>query len=254
MSLLQAFITALQLLTRIPLRIPRYDPDRQATVAGYAVLFYPVVGLLIGTLLVLVLALLQRVWSSEAFLLHGALLITCWVIVSGALHLDGLADSADAWLGGFGDRERTLAIMKDPYAGPAGVTAVIVILLLKFAALSELSWALWSQLLVIPVLARSQVLLLFLTTAYVRAGGMGAAASEHLPRKTAWLWLLLIAAAVIMFIDTGWMLITGMLFTFVVLRAIMQQRLGGTTGDTAGALIEITEAVLLCLIVLNSEF
>lgn len=250
MSLLQAFITALQLLTRIPLRIPRYDADHQAKVAGYAVLFYPVVGLLIGALLVLVLGLLQPLWQSEAYLLHGALLITCWVIISGALHLDGLTDSADAWLGGFGDRERTLAIMKDPYAGPAGVTAVIVILLLKFAALSELTWALWLPLLIIPVLARLQVLLLFLTTAYVRPGGMGSAATEYLPRKAAWLWLLLIVAVVILFVDTGWMLITGMLLTFVVLRAIMQQRLGGTTGDTAGALIEITEATLLCLVVL----
>ncbi|MDY6978518.1 MAG: adenosylcobinamide-GDP ribazoletransferase [Pseudomonadota bacterium] len=252
MSLLQAFITALQLLTRIPLHIPRYDADRQAKVAGYAVLFYPVVGVLIGALLVLVLGLLQLILQSEAYLLHGALLITCWVIISGALHLDGLADSADAWLGGFGDRERTMAIMKDPYAGPAGVTAVIVILLLKFAALSELTWALWLPLLIIPVLARLQVVLLFLTTAYVRPGGMGSSASEALPRKAAWLWLLLIVAVVILFVGTGWILITGMLLTFVVLRAIMQQRLGGTTGDTAGALIEITEAVLLCLIVLSS--
>lgn len=248
----QAFVTALQLLTRIPLHSPDYDSARQAKAAGYAVLFYPLVGLLIGALLVLLLGLLQAVWQSEASLLHAALLLTGWVIVTGALHLDGLADSADAWLGGFGDRERTLAIMKDPYAGPAGVTAVIVILLLKFAALSELTWALWLPLLIIPVLARLQVVLLFLTTAYVRSGGMGSSASEALPRKAAWLWLLLIVAVVILFVDTGWMLITGMLLTFVVLRAIMQQRLGGTTGDTAGALIEITEAVLLCLIVLGS--
>lgn len=252
MSLLQAFITALQLLTRIPLRIPRYDADRQAKVAGYAVLFYPVVGALIGVLLVLVLGLLQMILQSEAYLLHGALLITGWVIISGALHLDGLADSADAWLGGFGDRERTLAIMKDPYAGPAGVTAVIVILLLKFAALSGLTWALWLPLLIIPVLARLQVVLLFLTTAYVRPDGMGSSASDALPRTAAWLWLLFIVAVVILFVDAGWMLITGMLLTFVVLRAIMQQRLGGTTGDTAGALIEITEAVLLCMLVLSS--
>lgn len=250
MMLLQAFVTALQLLTRIPLSIPGYDPVRQEKVAGYAVLFYPVVGVLIGALLVSLLGLLQPVWQSEASILHAGLLLTGWVMVTGALHLDGLADSADAWLGGFGDRERTLAIMKDPYAGPAGVTAIMVILLLKFAALSELSWTLWPALLVIPVLARVQVVLLFLTTAYVRPGGMGASATEHLPRKTAWAWLLLIAVAVIALIESGWMLIVAMGLVFVVLRAIMQQRLGGTTGDTAGALIEITEAALLCLIVL----
>ncbi|MFP3873068.1 MAG: adenosylcobinamide-GDP ribazoletransferase [Thiohalophilus sp.] len=251
MSVLQALLTALQLLTRIPLRLPRYDTSNPQFVAGWSVLFYPVVGLLIGGLLLLVWWLLQVVASSEASLLLAGLLLLCWVSITGALHLDGLADSADAWLGGFGDRERTLAIMKDPYAGPAGVTAIVVILLLKFAALGEMTWAAWPQLLVIPVLARLQVVLLFLTTPYVRSGGMGAAATEHLPRKTAWVWLLLIATAVIVFIDSGWLLIVGMLAVLVVLRAIMQQRIGGTTGDTAGALIEITEAVLLCLIVLR---
>lgn len=50
-------------------------------------------------------------------MLHAALLLTVWVLLSGGLHLDGLADSADAWLGGFGDRERTLTIMKDRAAG-----------------------------------------------------------------------------------------------------------------------------------------
>ncbi|MDZ7803035.1 adenosylcobinamide-GDP ribazoletransferase [Thiohalophilus sp.] len=254
MSALQALITALQLLTRIPLRLPRYSTANQAAVAGWSVLFYPVVGLLIGGLLLLVWWLLQVVANSEVSLLLAGLLLLCWVSITGALHLDGLADSADAWLGGFGDRERTLAIMKDPYAGPAGVTAIVVILLLKFAALGEMTWAFWPQLLVIPVLARLQVMLLFLTTSYVRSGGMGSAATEHLPRKTAWVWLLLIAAAVIVFIDTGWVLIIGTVVVFIVLRAIMQQRLGGTTGDTAGALIEITEAVLLCVIVLSSEF
>ncbi|MFP4611520.1 MAG: adenosylcobinamide-GDP ribazoletransferase [Thiohalophilus sp.] len=250
---MQALLTALQLLTRIPLRLPRYDTSNPQFVAGWSVLFYPVVGLLIGGLLLLVWWLLQVVANSEASLLLAGLLLLCWVGITGALHLDGLADSADAWLGGFGDRERTLAIMKDPYAGPAGVTAIVVILLLKFAALGEMSWAAWPQLLVIPVLARLQVVLLFLTTPYVRSGGMGAMATEHLPRKTAWVWLLLIATAVIVFIDSGWLLIVGMLAVLVVLRVIMQQRLGGTTGDTAGALIEITETVLLCLIVLSAE-
>ncbi len=50
----------------------------------------------------------------------AVLVLAVWVGLTGALHLDGLADSADAWLGGYGDRARTLAIMKDPYCGPAG--------------------------------------------------------------------------------------------------------------------------------------
>ena len=71
-------------------------------------------------------------------LLHAALLLTAWVLLSGGLHLDGLADSADAWLGGFGDRERTLTIMKDPRSGPIAVVTLGLVLLLKFTALVAL--------------------------------------------------------------------------------------------------------------------
>jgi len=52
--------------------------------------------------------------------------------------MDGLADSADAWIGGMGDRNRTLAIMKDPNCGPAGVIVIVLIILLKFVALYTL--------------------------------------------------------------------------------------------------------------------
>jgi adenosylcobinamide-GDP ribazoletransferase len=69
-------------------------------------------------------------------MLHAALLLTVWVLLSGGLHLDGLADSADAWLGGFGDRERTLTIMKDPRSGPIAVVVLVLVLLLKFCALA----------------------------------------------------------------------------------------------------------------------
>ena len=74
---------------------------------------------------------------------------------------DGLADSADAWVGGLGDRERTLAIMKDPRSGPMGVTAVVLVLLLKFAALASLplaDTAIWLA----PMLARTAITAAFL--------------------------------------------------------------------------------------------
>ncbi|PWQ89005.1 adenosylcobinamide-GDP ribazoletransferase, partial [Enterococcus faecium] len=94
-------------------------------------------GLLFGLLLWLASHLLQGTPSP----LHAALLLTLWVLLSGALHLDGLADSADAWLGGFGDRERTLRIMKDPRSGPIAVVTLVLVLLLKFCAL----WVLIGQ-------------------------------------------------------------------------------------------------------------
>jgi adenosylcobinamide-GDP ribazoletransferase len=122
--------------------------------------------------------------AGAPLLLHAALLLTVWVLLSGALHLDGLADSADAWLGGFGDRERTLTIMKDPRSGPIAVVTLVLVLLLKFAALLALieqQHAL--ALIIVPLLGRSALLGLFLTTPYVRAGGLGQALADHLPRS-----------------------------------------------------------------------
>ncbi|MFH4181104.1 adenosylcobinamide-GDP ribazoletransferase, partial [Acinetobacter baumannii] len=58
---------------------------------------------------------------------------TLWIWLTGGLHLDGLADTADAWVGGFGDKQRTLQIMKDPSCGPIGVLSLVIICLLKFA-------------------------------------------------------------------------------------------------------------------------
>jgi adenosylcobinamide-GDP ribazoletransferase len=138
--------------------------------------------LLFGLLLWLASHLLQGVAAP----LQAALLLALWVLLSGALHLDGLADSADAWLGGFGDRERTLQIMKDPRSGPIAVVTLVLVLLLKFCAL----WVLVEHgagglLVLAPVVGRAAMLGLFLTTPYVRAGGLGAALAEHLPRQAA---------------------------------------------------------------------
>ncbi|MEK1940892.1 MAG: adenosylcobinamide-GDP ribazoletransferase, partial [Pseudomonas sp.] len=117
-------LIAMQFLTSLPVRLPGMPSPEQL---GRSLLWYPVVGLLIG----LLLYGLDAVLNGAPVLLHAALILAAWVALSGALHLDGLADSADAWLGGFGDRERTLSIMKDPRSGPIAVVTLVLVLLLK---------------------------------------------------------------------------------------------------------------------------
>src|SRR3990170_9070840 len=129
--MVRSFFIAVQFLTRFPL--PAFDRPKGRDV-GRSLLFYPLVGLLIGAVLVA----LNEAAAGASGAVRAALLLAAWVIVTGGLHLDGLADSADAWVGGLGDRERTLAIMKDPRSGPAAVTTLVVILILKFAALQTL--------------------------------------------------------------------------------------------------------------------
>ncbi|ROM62639.1 adenosylcobinamide-GDP ribazoletransferase [Pseudomonas brassicacearum] len=239
------FWIALQFLSSMPVRLPGMPEPEQL---GRSLLFYPMVGLLFGGLLWLLDAMLL----GAPLLLHAALLLTAWVLLSGGLHLDGLADSADAWLGGFGDRERTLLIMKDPRSGPIAVITLVLVLLLKFAALLALIEQGQSLvLLIVPVLGRGALLGLFLTTPYVRAGGLGQALADHLPRRAGWQVLLACALACVLVAGwTGaWMLVVAA-SVFIWLRQMMLRRLGGCTGDTAGALLELLEMVVLVAVLI----
>jgi len=231
---------ALQFLSSLPIRLPGMPAPEQL---GRSLLFYPLVGLLFG----LILWALNIALAGAPLLLHAALLLTVWVLLSGALHLDGLADSADAWLGGFGDRERTLTIMKDPRSGPIAVVTLVLVLLLKFAALLALiEQQQGMALIIVPLIGRAALLGLFLTTTYVRAGGLGQALADHLPRKTGW-QVLAVSAAVCVVI-AGFNAVVALLLAVVVfiwLRHLMVRRLGGTTGDTAGALLELLEMSVL---------
>ncbi|UCO96760.1 adenosylcobinamide-GDP ribazoletransferase [Metapseudomonas lalkuanensis] len=237
-------LIALQFLTRLPVRLPGMPEPR---LIGRSLLWYPLVGVLIGALL------LAGAWLLEGrpVLLSSALLLALWVGLSGGLHLDGLADTADAWVGGYGDRERTLTIMKDPRSGPIAVVVLVVVLLLKFAALAALlQTGQWLPLLLAPWLARGMLPLLFLTTPYVRSGGLGQALAEYLPRRELPLWLGGQAVVMLVLGWGAWIALVAALVLFGWLRGRFMQRLGGTTGDTAGAMVEIVEVGVLVGVVI----
>lgn len=237
---MRALLAAIGFLTRVPVPLPAYDDAR---VKAASLVWYPLVGLLIG----LILGGLAWLLRDTSTLLSAALLLTAWVAVTGALHLDGLADSADAWIGGMGDRDKTLAIMKDPRSGPAGVVALVLMLLLKFAALASLGPVPWAALLLAPVLARASLAALFLSTPYVRSGGLGAALVDA-PRSACGLALLFVAAGSLCLGGRGVLALLLAAAVFALWRWACLNRLGGCTGDTAGALAEMVElAVLLGL-------
>ena len=239
------FWIALQFLSSLPVSLPGMPSPQQN---GRSLLFYPLVGLLFGVLL----WGLNTVLAGSPPLLHAALLLSAWVALSGGLHLDGLADSADAWLGGFGDRERTLTIMKDPRSGPIAVVTLVLVLLLKFCALLALVEAGQGALLLLaPVTGRAAMLALFLSTPYVRPGGLGQALAEHLPRRGA-TWVLLLSGAGCLLLGAGAAVaLLAAALAFFALRRSMMRRLGGTTGDTAGAVLELLEMVVLLTLALT---
>lgn len=237
-------LIALQFLTRLPVSLPGMpSPDEQ----GRSLLYYPLVGGLLGGLLWLASLCL----ADTPALLGAALLLSLWVLLSGALHLDGLGDCVDAWVGGYGERERTLAIMKDPRCGPMAVVALCLLLLLKCAALSVLLPAGQGVAVLLAVwLARSLLPLLFYCTPYVRAEGLGAALSRHLPRQTVPYLLAVQAGLCLLFGWAGVYALLAALGCFYLARRAMLQRLGGCTGDCAGALVELAELAILLVLAL----
>ena len=246
--MIKSFFIAIGLLTRIPVpKLFHVSENDSEKLFGWSPLFYPLVGLLIGALL----AGFSLLLSSVNDLLAAVLILLVWVLISGALHLDGLADSADAWLGGYGDKQRTLDIMKDPYSGPAAVVILVLLLLLKFSALVSLPAEIqWQVLLIAPVIGRTAAMLLLATTPYVRSGGMGETAANHLPKPAVWLVsLLVIGLMMYLFGQLSFALIAIFIIGYL-LRLLMKKRIGGTTGDTTGALIEIIEAASLVIFIL----
>ncbi|SFI28921.1 adenosylcobinamide-GDP ribazoletransferase [Nitrosomonas sp. Nm34] len=243
--MIKPFLVAVQFLTRLPVLLSSSLSEKTV---GYSLLFYPLVGLMIGALL----SALGWLLRDAPPLVVAALLLSGWVVLTGGLHLDGIADSADAWVGGMGDTEKTLVIMKDPNCGPAGVMAILLVLQLKFVTLHSLFMAHnWIVLLYATILPRTLIPLLFLTTPYVRSHGLGTALATYQPRKLS-IFVITVTPLLLLLmtgLDYFWLILMTILI-FLVLRLMMMQRIRGTTGDTAGALIEITETSVLLTAVL----
>ena len=241
--MLQPLLIALGFLTRIPVPNGAFHDGRAQS---RSLACYPLVGAILGALL----ALAALVLRDAPPLLAAALLLAGWVAMTGALHLDGLADSADAWVGGLGDRDRTLAIMKDPRSGPIAVTAVVVLLLLKFAALASLPHAAWGGLLLASLLGRAALTLAFISTPYARPGGIGAGLRDA-PRAASATMVLVAAAVAAVFRAPGLWALAAATLVFLWWRRACMQRLSGFTGDTAGALAECVETAVLVAWVLT---
>ncbi|MEO9278701.1 adenosylcobinamide-GDP ribazoletransferase [Acinetobacter sp. WA-87] len=239
------FWIALQFLTVLPIELKTIPTAQQN---GRAILFYPLVGLVIGGILFITACLLAKL----PIVLLASIILTLWIWLTGGLHLDGLADTADAWVGGFGDKQRTLQIMKDPSCGPIGVLSLVIICLLKFVliyVLIEQHQTLF--LILVPIVGRVVPTILFLTTSYVREKGLGRSLTDHLPKIASWIITGFVLLLPLYWELQGLITIIGFLSSLVYLRHLFIKRIGGITGDTVGAAIEISETVLLFTFVVS---
>lgn len=237
------FLIALQFLTKVPITLPYIPTPKQN---AYSVLYYPLIGLMIGGLLWAV-----AVYLPAVPIVKGAIITALWVWITGGLHLDGLSDTVDGFVGGYGDEERTLDIMKDPHIGAMGVMAIVVAILLKFALVVGVSQANGNLLglIFVPILGRLSLLYLLLTTPYIRQNGLGSALSAYLPKQlTVVVFLLSLLNVFILPIQLAIGLIIVFFLMVFYLQYWFKKRIGGITGDTLGAGLEIVEVTMLMLI------
>jgi len=237
---MKAFWLALQFMSRFP--TPQFT-EISGKEMGQSISYFPIVGLIIGAFLV---ATAQMVYWLPADIVAG-LVLAVWAWITGGLHLDGLADTADGWLGGVGNQQRALEIMKDSRIGTGGGVALGLMLLLKWLALSYVIEAqLWVWLLFIPVIGRVASISLMPVTQYVSLQGLAEQMVLHLSRVQVFSWLMISVVVLTWF---AWPLVIWLLVVWLWMRWLMTKITGGMTGDTAGAMTEVIElATMLGLI------
>lgn len=240
MKFFKGFALAFSMLTIVPFfRVHDFFKG----INGYAVLSYPLVGAILGFVL----------WGAGVLLspylppLHlGVLLFGIWVLLTGALHLDGFADTVD---GLFVAKERALEVMKDPHVGAMGMLFSGVFLLLKASALAHVE-ALYLLPLVL-MLSRFNASLAIYFFPYVSKNGMSTLAKEEFTRSQ----LLFTSLYVLAFgMWLSWVLVVVALFVLLACSFFFMRRYGGFSGDIYGFLIETTELVLLHAILFGSTF
>ena len=228
-------VLAVRYLTIVPLAgRPTHGVDALGRAAGW----FPVVGLGLGLVLVGVERVTSVLFPS---LLAALLTVTAWKVLTGGLHLDGLADCLDGLVGR--DAEHRLSIMRDSRIGAFGAVGLILFLLLEIAAVAELPAGLrWRALLVLPALARATPPLLARCFPPAKGEGHGAAFRNGLRAGA-----VPVALALALALVWGGLGVAGLVGAGTALAAafalsgFMAVRLGGVTGDVLGAAIEVTE-------------
>jgi len=232
---------AVQFLTRIPVpSVKGFQPAMLTRAAGW----FPLVGLLIGVLLGFTLWLA----SFAGTLLAGAVVLVVWVWVTGALHLDGLADLADARAAAHANPARFHEVLKDPRVGTFAVVSLLLVGLLKFAALASLAPQLdeglqaAALLVLVPAWARLGALD-WITTVPPLASGSGERFAWAVPRTVVYAWLFALGAL------SAWLAPAALAAIPCILgwRWYLRHRVGGQTGDCLGAGIEVVETAALVL-------
>jgi adenosylcobinamide-GDP ribazoletransferase len=229
--------SALAFLTIVPVAHPSGEAGERL---GRA--YFPAVGALLG---LAAGAALLAVAALTTPLLGAVAAVGVLAVLTGGLHLDGLADAADGLLGG-GDRERRLQIMRDPHVGAFGVTALVLVLLADVAALAAIPpGRAMASLVVAGALSRWAMLWLVALLPYARPQGLGIAAAGRHRAFDLTLGSALAAAACLL--DWRRAALGAVLAGIAAagLAVFARNRVGGATGDVYGAAAELSQLAAL---------
>jgi adenosylcobinamide-GDP ribazoletransferase len=213
---------------------------------GRSAIFFPMIGLILGSLLAVVNFLLMP-FASAALL--SVILVSLLAFLTRGLHLDGVGDTFDG-LGAGGDRDRMLSVMDDSHTGTFGLIAIVLVLFLKINALESLDVDRWRVLLAAPILGRWAMVLLGYRSKAAKAG-LGSNLIDHLKTKhflLATLLTLLLVAAI--FRANGIVMMAWVAVLTIAIKSYFHRRLGGVTGDTFGAVGELSETSVMVLLAL----
>lgn len=227
------FSLAISMLTTLPFfRVHNFFSG----INGYAVMFYPLVGFILGGILYGIALVL------EPYIPHThlhVLLFALWVVLTGALHLDGLSDAIDAL---FVSKERAVEVMKDPHVGAMGMTYTGVFLIVKASALMVVD-ALY-LLPLIFMLSRFNVVLAIYFLPYIRENGMSTLAKAEFIKPQLIVSIILVILSSLLF-SKGLILLAIALISLLLFKVWFTKRFGGFSGDLYGFMIEGTELILL---------
>ena len=207
---------------------------------GYCAMFYPLVGFILGSLLWVTHFLLQDSIPSAHL---SVIIFSLWILITGALHLDGLSDTVD---GLFVSKEKSLEIMKDSHVGGMGMTFTFVFLALKLS--SVIHFELYYLLPIILMFSRLNATVAIYFYNYI-SGGVGGLLKEELTTKH--LLFALSYSLIIAYFFSYLIAFIVSIFILLFTARFFVKRLGGLNGDIYGFIIEVTELALLNFIIIS---
>jgi adenosylcobinamide-GDP ribazoletransferase len=228
---------AFGLLTTFPIKLPE---DWSVGDSGRAAVWYSFIGLIIGGITWLAWKVAMLVLPTSV---AGVIVLIVWIVLTGGLHLDGLADCCDGLLAS-ATPERRLEIMKDPRLGAFGVIGLTLILLLKAVMLGTLTSSTSLGIVLAASLSRWLILPVALFP-LARTGGMGVDFSSGLRRSSVYIsGLLPFGLAIALGVRGIFSLVAGFI-TIGLILLFTKKRIGGVTGDVFGLVVEVVEAIVL---------